>query len=246
MHHTIIAGAVILAAAEALTAAVEWLWPASLGGVTHWQGHPAEPAVSLTFDDGPSAYTGDVLDILRTERTPATFFVVGSQVERYPALTRRMVAEGHEIGNHTYSFAARPLPLALFWPVPATQVTRAQEAVRAVTGTTPRYFRSPGGQLGRPLWKAVRRQGLRIVNGTLPIPRPDRPAAAQLATVGRTVRGGAIIILHDGDDRDPDSERPKATVELLPRLIPTLRERGYAIVPLGQLLGQPSPTSRTS
>ena len=252
MNRLTIAGAVFLAAAEALTAAVEWLWPASLGGVTHWRGrqerrerqerrsrpdHPPARAVSLTFDDGPSAYTAGVLDVLRRESVRATFFVVGAQVERYPDLARRMVAEGHEIGNHTYSFAARPVPQRLFWPVPAAQVTRTQEVVRAVTGTTPRYFRSPGGQMGRPLWRAVRRQGLQIVNGALPIPRPESTAAAQLATIRRTVRGGAIIILHDGDDRHPDSARPRTTVELLPRLIPTLRARGYDIVPLSRLLG---------
>ncbi len=231
-----IASAVFLAAVEALSAAVEWLWPAAMGGATHWRGRPAEHAVSLTFDDGPSAYTGAVLDILQEERAPATFFVIGSQVERYPALTRRMVAEGHEIGNHTYSFAARPVPLRLFSPVPATQVARAQDVVWAVTGTTPRYFRSPGGQMGRPLWNAVRQQGLHIVNGALPCPRPECTAAAQLATVQRTVRGGAIIILHDGDDRHPHSARPRTTVDLLPLLIPTLRKRGYAIVPLSRLL----------
>jgi peptidoglycan/xylan/chitin deacetylase (PgdA/CDA1 family) len=148
-----------------------------------------------------------------------------------------MIAEGHEIGNHTHSLAARPLPQRLFWPVPATQVTRAQEAVRAVTGATPRYFRSPGGQMGRPLWRAVRRQGLQIVNGALPMPPPEGTAAAQLATVRRTLRDGSIIILHDGDDRRPDSARPRTTVALLPPLFAALRERGYDVVPLARLIG---------
>jgi peptidoglycan/xylan/chitin deacetylase (PgdA/CDA1 family) len=80
-----------------------------------------------------------------------------------------------------------------------------------------------------------------VVNGLLPCPRPESAARAQLATVLRTVRGGAIIILHDGDDRHPDSARPRATVELLPRLISTLRERGYDVVPLWRLLGQATP-----
>lgn len=237
MSRALIACAVFLASAESLSAALEWLWPASLGGATHWQGSPTQNTVSLTFDDGPSAYTGAVLDILRAERAPAAFFVIGSQVERYPALVRRMAAEGHEIGNHTYSFATRPLLLRFFLPVSAGQVARTQEVVRGVTGTTPQYFRSPGGQMGRPLWNAVRRQELRVVNGLLPCPRPESAAATQLATVLRTVRSGAIIILHDGDDRRPDSDRPRATVELLPRLIPALRDRGHAVVPLSRILG---------
>lgn len=236
MNRILIAAAVSLASIEALSAAAEWLWPVSLGGATHWRGSPKENGVSLTFDDGPSAYTGAVLDILRAERAPATFFVIGSQVERYPTLVRRMAAEGHEIGNHTYSFVTRPVPLRLFYPVSASQVAQAQDVVRGVVGTTPRYFRSPGGQMGRPLWNAVRQQRLGVVNGTIPIPHPECAAPEQLATVLRTVRGGAIIILHDGDDRHPDSGRPRATVELLPRLVPALRERGFAVVPLSRLL----------
>ena len=225
-------------AVEIVSAPIEWLWPYSMGGNTHWHGQASGNCVSLTFDDGPSRYTEAVLDILKDHETLATFFVMGVQVSKYPETIKRMAAEGHEIGNHTYSFQATKGLQKLYTSVEEGQVTRAQEAVRAITGASPRFFRSPGGQMARGLWQMVNSHGLEVVYGTLPFPVPENDAETQLKTVLDTVQPGSIIILHDGHDKKPNSDRPRATVEMLPRLLDKLKSYGYKIVPLEELLYQ--------
>ncbi len=228
--------AVLIIVVEVVSAPVEWLWPYGLRGNTHWHGQAPGNCVSLTFDDGPSRYTGIVLDILKAQEVLATFFVMGIQVSKHPAIVKRMADEGHEIGNHTYSFQAKKGLKTLYYPIAKGQVTRTQDAVRAIAGTSPRFFRSPGGQMGRGLWHQVKKHSLQVVTGTLPYPDPNADSDTQLKTALETVRPGAIIILHDGDDHNPDSDRPRGTVEMLPRLIDELKKDGYKITPLKELL----------
>ncbi len=97
----------LIAVIEIVSAAVEWLWPYPLRGNTHWHGQALGNCVSLTFDDGPSRYTEAVLDILTAHKISATFFVMGAQVAKYPKTIKRMADEGHEIGNHMFSFQAK-------------------------------------------------------------------------------------------------------------------------------------------
>lgn len=229
--------AVGLATVEAVTAVIEWTRPASLGGQVYWRGRRDRPAVALTFDDGPTPFTERVLDLLGEAGAPATFFAIGDRVERFPEIARRIVAEGHEIANHTYSLAIQPLPWRFYLPTVAGEVTRAQHAIAAVTGVRPRYFRTPAGQLGRNLWREVRRHQLAVVHGALPVALPCWSAAAQQRLLERQLAPGSILILHDGLDSDPDSRAPEATVALLPALLAAIRERGLRVAPLGELLG---------
>lgn len=219
---------------ELVSAPIEWLWPKDWGGSTYWRGKTNLPEIALTFDDGPSKYTSKILDILKEENIPATFFVMGRQAELYPGIIKRMVAENHEIGNHTYSFGAQWFKF--FSTIRETQVGKTQRVIADLAKKPPRYFRSPGGQMGRCLWNYVRKHNLQVVNGSLPIPQPRESAEEQLKLIRSTLRPGAIIILHDGDDGNPESDRPKSTVELLPMLLEELDKRGYQVVPLNQLL----------
>ncbi len=226
----------LLGMLELVSAPVEWLWPYSAGGNTHWHGNVEGNLVSLTFDDGPSRYTEMILDVLKSHQVPATFFVMGVHVERFPRTVKRMAVEGHEIGNHTYSFESKRGLFKLYFPLKVEQINRTQEIVKEIIGTAPKYFRSPGGQMGRNLWHMVRQNDLRVVNGTLPFPEPEEDVERQFKTVLRTLKPGAIIILHDGDDRHPDSDRPRSTVRLLPRLLEVLKKKEYKIVSLSELL----------
>jgi peptidoglycan/xylan/chitin deacetylase (PgdA/CDA1 family) len=228
--------AIPIVAVETVSAPIEWLWPYSMEGNTHWHGRASGNCVSLTFDDGPSRYTEAFLDILENHETSATFFVMGVQVSKFPETIMRMASQGHEIGNHTYSFQATKGLRILYTTLEEDQVIRTQHAVRAITGASPRFFRSPGGQMGRGLWQMVNSLDLEVVNGALPFPDPTKDADTQLKTILDTVRPGAIIILHDGDDRNPESDRPRATLEMLPRLLNKLKLDGYKIVPLEKLL----------
>ena len=223
---------------EGVSAPIEWLWPYRVGGNTHWHGIIRGNYVSLTFDDGPSQLTERILDVLYENGVLATFFTMGRQVEKFPETVKRMADEGHEVGNHTFSFEARRGLRRLYFPVEDDEVKRTQEIIEAVTGKAPRYFRSPGGQMGRGLWRAVRAHGLEVVYGTLPYPRPEEDAEIQLRTVLDNLKPGAIVILHDGDDLHPDSDRPRATLELLPRLLNELKNRGYRVVSLEELFNK--------
>jgi len=224
----------LLMAVEIISAPIEWLWPKRLGGFTHWSGNTSRKQIALTFDDGPSGYTEKILDILLVNNIQATFFVVGRQAEYFPEFIKRMEMENHEIGNHTYSFAARKL--IFFSDIQEAEIAITQDIVKRLTSRRPRYYRSPGGLLGRRHWNFVRNQNLKVVYGTLPMPHPQQSAAEQLTVVIKNLKPGAIIILHDGDDADPDSDRPASTVVLLPVLLNKLKERGYEVVPLHQLL----------
>jgi peptidoglycan/xylan/chitin deacetylase (PgdA/CDA1 family) len=224
----------ILIAFEIISAPLEWLWPRRLGGYTYWRGNTDRKQIALTFDDGPSRYTEQILDILLENNIPATFFVMGRQAELFPETIRRMALENHEIGNHTYSFVARNV--VFFSNIKQLEIIKTQDIVKRLASKTPRYFRSPGGQMGRLLWIYVRSQNLDVVYGALPIPHPKKSAAQQLAVTQKNIEPGAILILHDGDDADPNSDRPASTVQLLPVILNDLKERGYEVVALPQLL----------
>lgn len=217
---------------EIVSAPIEWFWPYSWGGRTIWRGKRTAKVVSLTFDDGPSQYTSKVLDILDEHEIPATFFVIGSQVEKFPDVVRRIIATGHAIGNHLFSFEAQRGLYKFFFPVNENEITKTQGIVESLTGRLPQYFRSPGAQMGRNFWYSVRKHNLIVVNGSIPFPNPESDALSQLITIKTTLKPGAIIILHDGNDHDHESDRPRIMLELLPMLINLLEKRGYKIVTL--------------
>lgn len=182
---------------------------------------------ALTFDDGPSPDTARILDILREKNVRATFFLCGAAVERYPDLAQRIVAEGHALGNHTFSHPHLHLKSRA---AIASEIDRAQDAIERVTGVRPRYFRPPYGVRWFPLWELLRERDMTLA---LWNSFPQERAIARL-------KPGAIILLHDGKEALPPGQdgRP-ATVEALPRIIDGARKTGYHFV----LLPDPRPRS---
>src|SRR5215470_14971361 len=129
--HPMIAGAGSLAAGAAgvyyatYVARSQWLGPAD------WRGRTDTSSVALTFDDGPSEDTPRILEALRTHNVRAAFFMLGRQVEQFPDIARGVAADGHEIGNHSYSH-----PIYLFRSRSETnlQLDRAQATISDITG----------------------------------------------------------------------------------------------------------------
>jgi len=181
--------------------------------------------VALTFDDGPSPdVTPRVLDILREKNASATFFVVGRQVERHPELARRVSAEGHVIGNHTYSHP--PLFCFLSPRRLREEVERAQDVIFGATSVRPRHFRSPVG-LRHPILKAaLDRVNLDFVLWRLRTydTRALTPDGLRRRILER-VRPGAIVLLHDRG-----GPGAAAMLTALPDVIDALRARGYEFV----------------
>jgi peptidoglycan/xylan/chitin deacetylase (PgdA/CDA1 family) len=182
--------------------------------------------VALTFDDGPSPFTGQVLDVLRAEHVRATFFLCGANAARYPELVRRIRAEGHEIGNHTWS---HPYLYLMSEARIASEIDRTQDVLQKITGRRPTLFRPPFGVRWFSLWPLLRERGLTMVlwsdrgyDGRL-----DAPGIAR-ATLGQ-LKPGAIILLHDGfETRAPAEVDRAATVRALPAIIEGVRKAGYA------------------
>jgi peptidoglycan/xylan/chitin deacetylase (PgdA/CDA1 family) len=201
-------------------------------GQTYWRGRTDRNAVALTFDDGPSPDTEGVLDVLAEHHLSATFFMVGREVESFPGIAQRVFAEGHEVGNHSYSH-----PVYLFQRALETrdQVQRAQDVIAETIGVRPTLARPPFGVRTPAYFGATRALGLRTVQWDVAGFDWKRRSPSQIAdNVLRKVRPGSIILLHDGDSAGKQDR--KNTVAALPLIIKGLKHRDLQIAPLSQLL----------
>ncbi|MEP6973902.1 MAG: glycosyltransferase [Spartobacteria bacterium] len=201
------------------------------------QGAGGEHQVALTFDDGPDPkWTPRVLDLLKARGIKAAFFLVGVNAEKYPDLVRRIVAEGHEIGNHSYYHPN----LAICWPEHIRlELNATQLLLETITGRSTTLFRPPYAADTSPS-SLAELAPLRIANDmnylvVLENIDPQdwaRPGAEViLQRIKQQRRDGSIILLHDaGGDRSQ-------TLAALPQIIDWLQTRGDTIVPLSTLIG---------
>ena len=207
------------------------------------QGDPGPHKVALTFDDGPDpTWTPKVLQILKEKNAPATFFVLGSQVQQYPDLLEREASAGYEVGNHTYTHqnVAEESDEQIDLELNAT--TRL---IEAVTGHSTAYFRPPFNSDGTPsqpgemkALRAARDLGYLTVTQSIDPDDWERPGTDAIVSRVKTQRaaGGSVILLHDaGGDRSQ-------TVTALPLVIDYLRARGDTLVPLSSIIGLPRDT----
>lgn len=190
-------------------------------------------AVALSFDDGPhERYTPEVLDILARFGAKATFFDEGAAVAERPDLVRRTVAEGHEVGNHTFTHPDLP-PLG--YADVLTEVERTSAALREAGVEAVPLFRPPRGLFDQEAADAVRAASHLTVGWDVCLERylarSTDDAAAVAAALDR-VRPGSIVLAHDGGDIDRSR-----TVATLPAFLAGLRERGYEVVTVTDLLG---------
>jgi peptidoglycan/xylan/chitin deacetylase (PgdA/CDA1 family) len=227
-------------AAGALACALACALMPGCAGLPNGRG-PAEGArVALTFDDGPAEpWTARLLDLLAARRVRATFFVVGANVARHPDLARRIVAEGHEIANHTYTHSY------LLTGAPATtlaaEVRDGEAAIAAATGRRPRLLRWPvgvSGPSGRRARSTADACGCVIVHYTAAgrdLHAADPAAIADLVLAAAAP--GAILALHDGHHTYARCDQ-SATVAAVARILDGLAARGLTPVPVGELLGE--------
>lgn len=182
--------------------------------------------VALTFDDGPHPlYTAKILAILRYYRVPATFFMVGVQAEKYPQWVQMVFQEGHEIGNHTYDhFRLVNLP----YEEQVYQIEEFQRLIHGLTGFYPRFLRPPGGRFNSSTVKLMNKNGLALGLWTInPKDGTGVRGYEMYDQIIREVENGSIILFHDGSSE---------VVNILPRLIETLRRRGFEFVTMSQML----------
>jgi len=215
-------GGVALVSAGVLTYAVRVPSCSLLAPSVH-RGAATRPSIALTFDDGPSEATPQLLEILARERAPATFFQIGVNVRRLPAVAREVAAAGHEIGNHSDT---HPL-LALKSPgFIDREIARAQAAIESATGRRPRYFRAPFGVRWFGLRQAQQRLSLSGVMWSSIALDWKRQAPGVVSRLMAGASPGAILCLHDGRrlQHRPDIG---VTLQAVRELLPKLMELGF-------------------
>ncbi len=204
--------------------------------------------VALTFDDGPDPrWTPQLLDVLKRHGAKATFFAVGARIAENPALARRIVAEGHEIGDHTYAHA--DLSALPEWRL-RLEVSLTQKVLAGATGLHTRLVRPPYSSqpdaVTEPQLRALRTlgaEGYLVALTDLDTKDWSRPGTERILRAALPQRGkGAVVMMHDsGGDRGQ-------TVAAVDRLLTMLSERHYRVTTLTSALGMPSahsPAGRT-
>lgn len=185
---------------------------------------PKEPVVALTFDDGPNPqFTPQILDILYEQQVPATFFLVGQQMEGQEWLVRKIAASGHEIGNHTDS---HPDLTTLEEPQILEEIQKTQETLREILPDyTMKFLRPPYGRQNETVCQS---SPLPLILWEVDSGDWEDPQAEAIYTeVIENIRDGDIVVFHD--------DNPE-TVKALEQILPALKARGYQFATVSTLL----------
>jgi peptidoglycan/xylan/chitin deacetylase (PgdA/CDA1 family) len=195
--------------------------------------------LALTFDDGPGPWTAPILDLLKAHDAHATFFLIGERVDEHPDIVRRIVAAGHELGNHTFShpWLARDCTDDAVYE----ELRRANEAIARVAGEPPRRFRAPHYDVDARVERIAAELDLTHTRGDVTPPDWREGIGAQvLATlILQQARADAVIGLHDGippKARGTGATRD-TTVEAVRLVLPRLVERGHTLTTASGILG---------
>jgi peptidoglycan/xylan/chitin deacetylase (PgdA/CDA1 family) len=197
------------------------------------RGAQAGTAVSLTFDDGPGRSTEEILKVLDRHDARATFFMVGSQAERFPHIARWVVSAGHEVGSHTFSH----LDHHSVAPSEAvSDMIAGAEAIAGVLGFEPRLYRAPYGHfVPETAAEAERRGWACIYWSALGYDWEEQATPRSVADrVLADLDPGAIVLLHDSRRAKPMDPEPVAGATAI--LLDEIERRGLRAVPVGEIL----------
>jgi chitooligosaccharide deacetylase len=196
-------------------------------------------SIALTFDDGPSRWTSPILDLLAAHDAHATFFLIGSVVEEQSEIVKRIVDEGHEVGNHTWSHPR--LAAECDQERVLDELRRANDAIAAVAHATPRRFRAPFYDVDDRVERLAATLGL--VHTPRDVVPPDWHPGARSAVVAtlvlQQVKPGSIVGLHDGyppREGQGGALTREVTVAAVATFLPRLVENGYECVTASSLL----------
>jgi len=212
----------------------------AVGCTTHAKEAAAEPVdcsvvkcVAFTFDDGPSPFTDRLLGILQDAGAQSTFFMIGNKVAENPGGAKRVADAGMEIGSHTWEHPnMTTIPAA---DVPA-QFSKANDAIHAATGQTPKLWRPAGGLTDDAVNKVAAQYGLAaILWDVIPFDwMNDANTAATRYMLMTQIKPGSVVLFHDSYS---------STVDLVEQFIPVLKANGYHLVTVTQMLGPRAPGS---
>jgi peptidoglycan-N-acetylglucosamine deacetylase len=183
--------------------------------------------IAISFDDGPTEnYTKDILEILKAAQVKATFFCIGNRIAGNETILKQVHADGHIIGNHSYSHH--------FWfdmyPAKKMQedLQQMDTEMERVTGLKPKLFRPPYGVTNPNLAKAIKNGGYTPVGWSVrSMDTMIKDGKKLLDKINEGIKPGAVFLFHDTS---------KTTLDILPEFIKEVKNRGYNIIPLDKLL----------
>ncbi|HVO82349.1 MAG TPA: polysaccharide deacetylase family protein [Terriglobales bacterium] len=200
--------------------------------------------LALTYDDGPNdPHTLRLLEVLARHEVRATFFLIGRYVQQRPDVARQVAQAGHAVGNHTYSH-----PLLIFKPAGGIkgELASCAQALNDAVGEHSNLFRPPFGGRRPAVFRMARQMGLEPVMWNITGYDWNAPSVEHIeGKVSRRIRGGDVILLHDGGHLAMGADRSR-TVAATDRLIARFKGEGYEFVSIPQMMGRtvsPQPSA---
>jgi peptidoglycan-N-acetylglucosamine deacetylase len=215
---------------------VLWFLVSLVGSSFIWSGYhvkaycnnPLETAknIAITFDDGPHPITLNILEILRQHNVKATFFCIGKNIETYPEIFRQIIADGHIVGNHSFSHSKFFDFLRKDGVIRELLATDA--VIERISGKRTQFFRPPYGVTNPSIRRALSVTKHKVIGWNIrSLDGVIKNEDVIFNRIVKRISPGGIVLLHD-------TSMP--SVRVLERLLVTLREKNYNVVPLEQLL----------
>ena len=189
--------------------------------------YAGQKIVALTFDDGPGPYTAELLDFLQQEGVRATFFVLGTRVDSYPKLIRRMAAEGHEVGNHSN---AHNMLHRMDLVGVRKEMGKCAEKIEKLLGYRPSVMRCPGGNTSSIVTQYAQEAGIPVAYWSVDTrdwESRNKDAILNVAFGKNGIKDGSIVLMHD---------IYKTTVDAAKEMILRLKKEGYTFVTVSELI----------
>ena len=199
-----------------------------------WHGDRRKKQIALTFDDGPNnPYTNEILDILKNEKVKVTFFMVGKCILRDRETAKKILNDGHVVGNHSLSHSFSNYLKSISFK---NEITANQKIIEDTLGVIPALYRSPWLFRQPFLLRTLKQQNLIPISGqfchSLEVSQIDSKKIAN--HVLKIAKNGSIIIFHDG--KEAVGGNRSETVNALRIVIPALKKQGYELVTVSELL----------
>lgn len=213
-------------------------------GATFAGGSPGSRQIALTYDDGPNdPHTLRLMEVLAKDGVQATFFLIGRYVQRRPDIVRDLLKAGHVLGNHTFT---HPHLIACGAVETCNQLEECQRAVQEATGEPPKLFRPPFGCRRPQTLNIARSLGLEPIMWNVTSWDWRTPPAAKIVqTCSRRMRGGDVILMHDGSHVAMGADRGQ-TVIASHLLIECWKANGYEFVTVPEMMAGRTVVSRQS